>query len=230
VRFLIVPALLLLFSVQGLAQDAAAPTTPVIVTIGDASVMRAPDQAFVTVAVETRAKNARDAGRQNAEAMAVLQQRILAAGVPKDAMRTVGYSIEQQYDFSDGRRIPREFLARNALEIRLDEVGKVGDVLDVAIQSGANSITGVRFDLKDRSKAEQEALRLAVIDARGRAVAAASGAGATIDRVLKIEEARDVIFPRFAAAEAVRTAAAPTPIEPGVIEIRAHVTMTVAIK
>src|SRR5213083_1864037 len=89
---------------------------PLIVTTGEAVVRRPPDRAFVTVSVETRAKSPRDAQRLNAEAMAEVQQRLAAARVPKDAIRTTGYDLQQEFDFNQGRRIPREFAARNAIE------------------------------------------------------------------------------------------------------------------
>ena len=65
------------------AQDGPVPATPSIVTTGEAVVRRAPDQSFVTVSVESRARNPRDAQRQNAETMTAVQQRIAAAGVPR---------------------------------------------------------------------------------------------------------------------------------------------------
>ena len=163
------------------AQEPASPP-PSIVTSGEAIVRRAPDQAFVTLAVETRARNPRDAQRLNAEAMTAVQQRIAGAGLDKDAIRTTGYTIQQEFDFANGRRTPREYVARNGLEIRLDAVERTGEILDLVVQAGATTVTGVRFDIKDRPAAEREALRLAVVDARARAEALAAGAGRTVDR------------------------------------------------
>ena len=223
------------------AQDPATPQPAAIVTGGEALVSRAPDQAFVTVAVESRARSPRDAQAQNAAAMTAVQQRITALVVSgaapvvtKDALRTEGYTIQQEFDFVNGRRVPREYVARNGLEVRLDVVERVGDVIDAAVQAGATSVSNIRFDLKDRAGAEREALRLAVVDARGRADAAAAGVGRTVDRVLKIEDHRQPPpIPRPVMMDFARTAAAATvdtPVEPGTIEIRAQVTLTVTLK
>jgi uncharacterized protein YggE len=206
---------------------------PSIVTTGEAVVRRAPDQAFVTVAVESRSKNPREAQRLNAEAMTAVQQRLTAAGVAKDAVRTLGYSIQQEFDYPNGKRTPREFVARNALEVRVEPVDKTGDIIDAAVQAGATAISGVRFELKDRAGAEREALRMAVADARGRADAAASGAGRSVDRVLRIEELRQGAVPPprpMMMSRAAADASVETPIEPGTIEIHAQVTLTVSIK
>ena len=87
--------------------------------------------------------------------------------------------------------MPREFVARNSIEVRVDEIARVGELLDAAVQGGATSIGGVRFDIQERDKVEREALRLAVVDARSRAEAAVAGAGRTIDRIIKIEDSRE---------------------------------------
>ncbi len=209
------------------AQDAAAAQTPVIVMTGEASVRRAPDIAFVTVAVETRAKSPRDAQRQNADAMAAVLKRLSDSGMPRDALRTVGVRLEQEFDNANGRRVPRDFLARNALEVTVGDVARAGEIADAAVQAGATSLDGIRFDIKDRAGAEREAMRLAVIDARGRAEAAAAGAGRTIDRILKIEQGGSrAPAPRqmFSMAETV------TVVEPGLIDVRAEVTLTVSMR
>jgi uncharacterized protein YggE len=216
-------------AVPAVAQDRA-PAEPVIVTIGEAVVRRAPDVAFVTVAAESRAKSPREAQRTNADLMSAVQKRLLDSGIPRDAIRTLGVRLEQEFDMANGRRVARDYVAHNAIEVRVDDVGRTGEVADTAVSAGATSIEGIRFDLKDRASAEREALRLAVVDARGRAEAAAAGAGRTVDRVLRIEEsgmARPIQPMAYARMEAN---AAATPVMPGPIEISSHVTLTVAIK
>ena len=218
------------------AQDpppAPPPPVPSIITSGEAVVRRAPDQAFVTAAVETRARNPRDAQQQNATGMAAVLQRLAAAGIPKDAIRTLGYTVHQEFDFVNGRRVPKEFVARNAVEIRVDAIDRAGEIIDAAVQAGASGVDRIRFELRDRPALEREALRLAVIDARARADAAAAGAGRTVDRILKIDDTRqpDYRGPMLMSArETAGDAPAQTSIEPGQIEIRSTVVLTVSIK
>ena len=205
---------------------------PTIVTSGDAIVRRLPDVAYVTLAVESRARNPRDAQRANADAMSAVQKQLAAAGISKDAMRTLGLGLHQEFDHNNGRRVARDFVARNTLEVRIDDVTRAGEIADAVVQGGATALEGIRFDLKDRDAAEREALRLAVADARGRAEAIAAGAGRSLDRIVKIEESRsDGGGPRPMAMMRVADAsAATTPLDPGLIEIRGQVTLTVSIK
>ena len=214
------------------APAAAQETLNVVVTIGEAVVQRPPDRAFVTIASEVRAKTSREAQRLDAEAMAAVQQRLAQLAIAKDAIRTLGVDLQQEFDFPQGRRVPREYVARNTIEVRVDDLAHVGDVLDAAVQAGATATSGVRFDLRDRSGAEREALRLAVADARARADAAASGAGRGIDRIVKVEDTREsaIIMPRAMMGGVARAEAAQTPVQAGTIEIRARVTLTAAMK
>jgi hypothetical protein len=220
----------LLLSTAGAASaqpPAPPPLHDVIVVGGEAIVRRAPDVALVTVAVETRAKGPRDAQRLNAETMTAVMKKIGDAGVAREALRTVGVRLEQEFDNANGKRVPRDYVARNALEITVAEVARAGEIADAAVQAGATALEGIRFDIKDRSAAEREATRLAVIDARGKAEAAAAGAGRAIDRILKIEEGGASDGPRPMMR---MSAAAATPVESGLIEVRAAVTVTVAMR
>jgi uncharacterized protein YggE len=220
------------------ASSAAAQTstpfsdTPVVVTSGEAVVRVAPDLAYLTLGTETRARNPRDAQRQNADIMTAVQLKLRDARVPSDAIRTVGYQVEEESDYVEGRRVPRGYVVRNAIEVRVDDVKRLGELVDVAVGAGATTVRDIRYDVKDRAAVERRALRDAAADARGRAEAAAEGAGRAIDRVLRVEEHRAITGPRPVApvVMAARAAAPETPITAGEIEIHALVTLTAALK
>jgi uncharacterized protein len=207
---------------------------PVILTTGEGVVKLAPDRVWVSVAAESRARGPKEAQRATADAMKAVLDKLKALGLPADAIRTSGYDLQPEFDYANGRQTLRDYVARNGVEVRLDEIARAGEVLDAAVGSGATSVSGVRFDLKDRAAAEREALRKAVADARGRAEAAASGAGLRVDRVLRIEEQRALpIEPRpvmMMRQSAVMQADTAPPIVPGELEVRATVTMTSGLK
>ena len=223
----------LAIAIPAAAQEPSSPSVPMIVTTGEAVVRRAPDRAFLVAAVETRAKDPKEAQSQNAKAMTAVQARVTGLGFPKDAVRTLGYNIQQEFDFVNGRRVPRGYVARNAVEVRVDALERLGELLDAVVQAGATNISGVRFDLRDRAGAEREALRQAVAEARARAEAAASGVGRTIDRVLRIDDTRREVprpMPMGMMARDAASADVATPVEPGEIEVHAQATLTVSIK
>lgn len=218
------------------AAQTAAPAVAegsVIVTTGEGVVKLAPDRAWVSVAAETRARSPRDAQRANAEAMSAVLDKLKGAGLPADAIRTSGYDLQPEFDYANGKQTLRGYVARNAVEVRVDDIGRVGEIIDRAVGSGATSVSGVRFDLKDRAAADREALRRAVADARGRADAAAAGANLRVDRVVRIEEQRGFVQeprPMMTMRQAATVIDAAPPIAPGELEVRAIVTMTASIR
>lgn len=228
------PLLVLALAAPALAQQGP-PAPAVIVTNGEGLVKRAPDRAWVSIAADSRARTAQEAQRLNTDAMTAVIERIKAAGITPDAIQTTGYNLQPEFDYVNGKQTLRGYVARNQLQVRVDALAKTGDVIAAAVATGATNVSGVRFDLKDREAIEREALRVAVQDARQRATAAAAGAGVTIDRVVRVEEQREMIDgPRpmqmnMAMMRQESTPAA-VPIEAGEIEVRARVTLTVAIR
>ncbi len=207
------------------------PEVPVIVTQGTASLKRAPDQAWVSISAEARAGKSADAQQKAASAMTALQAALKIVNLPADAIKTTNYSLQPEMEYLNGSSHVKGYVALNQLEVRVDALDKVSQVLDVAGASGATSISGLRFDLKDRATVEREALRLAVQDAMARAQAMAAGAGRTLGPITRVEEQRsEGPAPRPFMALAARADAAQTPISPGETEIRAQVTVTVAIR
>ena len=226
---------LVLVATPALAQQAPPPGPPVIVTSGEAVVKRAPDRAWVMIGAESRARTAADAQQQNTDAMTAVIEKIKASGIPADAVQTTGYNLQPEFDYANGKQTLRGYVARNQVQVRVDALAKTGDVIAAAVATGATNVSGVRFDLKDRDAVEREALRVAVQDARRRADAAASGAGVTIERIIRIEEQREAVdMPRpmgmNMAMMETRAVQAPVPLEAGEIEVRARVSLTAAIR
>jgi uncharacterized protein len=225
----------IVFLIAAALPAAAQPQNPfpaVIVTTGDAVVKRAPDRAWVSIGAESRARTAPEAQRLNTDAMTAVIERIKAAGIPADAIQTTGYNLQPEFDYANGKQTLRGYVARNQVEVRVDALAKTGDIITAVVASGATTVSGVRFDLKDRDTAEREALRLAVQDARQRADYAARGAGVSIDRVVRVEEQRSVGGPIVyqARMSMQKEGLASTPVEAGEIEVRSQVTLTVAIR
>lgn len=215
-------------------QPPAAPAEPVVVASGQGIVLAIPDRAWITISAESRAPSPREAQRLNAEAMRPVQDKLRAAGIPAEAIRTVSYDVQYEWDFVNNKRVGRGYVARNTIDVRIDAIDRVGEYLEIAAGSGATALGGIRFDLKEQAKLEREALRLAVLDARAKADAAAAGAGRSIDRILRVEEQGVDVPPMpvrmMRQAPQAALADATPPISTGQMEIRARAVVTVVLK
>lgn len=229
-RVMLIAAVFALGVVPAIAQPAA----PVVVADGEAIVKRAPDRAWLSMAVESRDVRSTEARRKNAEAMKTVHDVLRGAGVPQNAIRTTGFSVSPEMEWKDGRGTLRGYVVRNQIEVRVDNLDRLPDLLD-AVNSPrgvALSVEGPRFDLKDEASVAQEALRLAVEMAMSRAQAMAAGAKRQLGQVLRIEEpTANVGLPQpMFAMRAAAPAEPQTPIIPGELDVRARVTITVELK
>jgi len=219
-----------------LATSAAAQTAiaepPQIIVSGEGVIKATPDQAWINIGVESRSKVSKDAQQRNAEVMTAVQQKIAAFSIPKDAIKTTAVDLQLEFDYANGKQTPRGYVARNTVEVRVDDLARLGDVLDAVVASGATTIHGLRFDVKQREQIEATALQAAVKNATAKAQAIATGASRAVDRIIRIEEVSSggpvPMMKNFAMARA--GADASTPVEAGELEIRAQVRLSVAIK
>lgn len=213
------------------AQQVEQPRT--LTVSATASVERAPDQAILTLAVESEAENARDASRANAEKMQRVVAALRQAGIPADKIRTVGYELQPQYARENrGEDPPRivGYRAVNRVQTTIDAIDRVGPALDAAITAGANRADQLYFQLRDASDARLEALRLATQKARREADAIASAAGETLGQAQSIHtDSYSPPPPRppvmYDRAMAMAEMKVDTPVEAGTLSVTAHVTI-----
>ncbi|MBI4526406.1 MAG: SIMPL domain-containing protein [Deltaproteobacteria bacterium] len=213
----------------------ARPTRNTIRVTGEANIAAKPDQAQLEIGVVTQAPTADAAAAQNARQLDAALSQLRAALGSAAEIRTIGYTITPNY------RYPREggtptitgYTATNIVQVKINDLKLVGKAIDSSTQSGANRIQRLQFGLKDERPAQLEALREAAIKARGKAEAIAGALRVRIVRVFSAEETGAIVVPRppYAVAE-LRAAspAPPTPVEPGTVDVRATVVLTLEIE
>ena len=155
-------------------------------------------------------------------------KKILGKG---DEVKTASYSLNPNYRYPQGGK-PEivGYTATNILRIKTGALANVGKLIDTSMQSGANTIHRLVFNLKDEHAAQLQALRLASTKAKAKAEEIAAALGLKIVRVLSVTEGdrgiRPIISPLARGAQMEAMAAAPTPVEAGTIEVRSSVTLT----
>ncbi len=225
-------AFILLFVAAAL-QPALAEEPGRISVTGDGVVSVQPDMATIRFAVVTQARSAAQALTENSRTTAQALDTVRGAGIENRDMQTSGLSLAPRWsDRSSSLGSAPQiigYVARNEISVRVRDLDQVGPLLDVLVSGGVNQFNGLIFGLQDMESAQQKARILAVQDARTRAETYARAAGVRLGRVVSIVEngamAPDV---RFMATERAMTAA-PVPVAPGELEIRASVSMSFTI-
>jgi len=208
----------------------------VIQTTGTGNVITTPDRAQVTFAVQTENSDVKLAQAENAVKMAKVHDALLAAGIPRDALKTTGYNIYPIYEDSVGLLKPKikTYQVTNRLTVTLHDINRTGEVIDIAVANGINEADSIQFMLSDE-KAQQvrtEALREAVSRAKSDADTISAAMGTTIKGVQRAETGNSyspVYFQNYAMDGAMGKAAASTPIQSGDLTVSASVTITYLI-
>lgn len=198
-----------------------------------AYVERAPDQAVLTLAVESESSNARDASQANASKMEKVVAALRQARIPADRIRTVSYELQPQYARENrGEDPPRivGYRAINRVQVTIDAIDRVGPALDASIEAGANRADELYFRLKDATDARLEALRLATAKAKREAQTIAQAADETLGVAQSIHTDSYMPpqppSPMYDRAMAMEMAKAPsTPVEAGTLRVSANVTI-----
>ncbi len=174
-----------------LAAPALAQTVPppAISVSGEATVSVAPDQAQIDGGVTSDGKTAREASEANNAAMGKVLLALKGAGIEEKDYQTSRLSLQPQYAPNRTGSSPiTGYRASNRVTIRLRDVTKVANVIDVLVGAGANDIGGINFTVSQPSKHLDEAREKAVADARRKAEIFARAAGVTLGEPLSISE------------------------------------------
>jgi uncharacterized protein len=219
-----------------LAPPAPAQPPPVssIRVTGDARVTAKPDRVQIDVGVRTQAPTSQEAAAQNARQVDAVLAAVRKATAGAAVLKTISYSLNPEYRYHPGGGEPtlEGYTAANVVQVTLDDLAKIGSVIDSATQAGANHIQGIQFTLRDQDAVRAEALRQAAVKARAEAEVLAAALGLKVVRILTVDENSPRVMPvRVYAAAAASAARAPppTPVEAGSLDITADVTLSVEV-
>jgi uncharacterized protein YggE len=201
---------------------------------GDATVIVQPDLARVDIGVVSEAATAQAAAAQNAKQLTAVLAELKKVAGPGAQIETLNYWVNPKYRHGEGRAPAIVgYTATNTVRVTLSDLSKVSTIIDTATKSGANTIQGINFTLKDENAARAQALQPAARQARSSAESIASALGLRVIRVVSAEEGQQPpIRPfqeRAMMAQAAMADAPPTPVEPRSIEVHAMVTVTLEV-
>jgi hypothetical protein len=207
--------------------------TDLFTVTGMGKVAVSPDIARVTVGIQENGPTVKAAQDTMNTKINAVSDSIKKIGIDKKDIKTTNYSIQPNYDYANGKQNITGYSAQTNLEIIVRELEKANSVIDVATGAGANTVGGLTFDVEDKSKAENEARKLAVQEAKKKAEEASKTAGFTIGKMLNYQES----FNRFGeprplmmAAKADMNESVQTELEPGSKDLTLTVTMSFEIR
>ena len=202
---------------------------------GSGDAFLTPDIAYIYIGVHTESPTAAEAVAENNDQTETLIQALTEFGIDAKDIRTTNFSIwpMDQFDPASGRPTgEKSYAVDNTVFVTVRELERLGDLLDTAVQAGANTVNSVQFDVAEKDEALKQARADAVEDAKSQAESLAQAAGLTLGEIQSISFVDTQPYPVFdrgggggAAAEA-----AAVPIQPGQLTFTVNVTVTYELR
>ncbi|WP_440951122.1 SIMPL domain-containing protein [Methanosphaerula subterraneus] len=220
-------------------------TDRLIHTQATGEVQTAPDRAEILFSVETQNADVKAAQAENAQRMSTCTDALKKAGIPNESLQTTGYSITPIYsDQATSSSMPvvttanttiQSYRVTNTLKVKLTDVNRAGEVIDLTTAAGANRVDSLSFSLSDAQTAvyRKQVITEAVNKTRPDAEAAAAALGVSVGQVQDVSIdglSTPVTYASLAKGIAAAPAATPsTPITPGTITVTAQVSVVYLI-
>lgn len=197
---------------------------------GSGQALLTPDIAYVTIGVHTEDKNAAEAVAANNTQAQAVTEALREFGIAARDIRTTNFSIYPQQQFDDKGQVQGiTYVVDNSVYVTVRDLTKIGDLLDTAVQAGANSIYGIQFDVADKTNALANARKSAVANAQEIANELATAANVTLGPVQSINIYGSTPAPVFEARAAAMDAAS-VPVSLGQLNITVEVQMIFQIQ
>ena len=163
-----------------------------ITVVGSGVASAKPDQAELRLGVSTKAATAGEALTKNAESMNQVREKIKSMGVSEAEIETARLVLRPSYSRMEERL--EGLMIDHILRITVIDIDRIGEIIDKAVEVGANRIEMIAFTFKrDTLEALTKLARQrAVADAKAKAETIADSLGV---RIVSISNAAEDVYP-----------------------------------
>ncbi|SRR5579871_3524552 len=204
------------------------PSNRTLTVSADDQVTAEPDIAVLHIGFQTAPNDAKGAYADGARISNAIIAAVKQAGIPETDIRS-----ETQYLDRDPTPKSRKFMLTQQWTVKTPPA-RAAEILDIAVNNGANSTGQIDWTVKDENALQDQALDGASARARQMAAVLAKGMGVRLGNLIYASNQASGagVFPRPMMAAFAKTAEAPAPlaIEPQKVTRSANVYAVFAIE
>lgn len=199
---------------------------------GEGKASAKPDIATLNAGITAQASSVKAAQDQINSVINKVSSALKQVGIDQKDIQTSNYNIYPSYDYTGGTQRIAGYNANSNLTIKVRSLDNVNKVIDTATANGSNQVSGVSFDIDDKTKLQNEARQRAVDDAKKKAEQAARIAGFKLGRIINYSESfQGAPRPMPLLMGAVKTTEdVSTQVEPGASEVIINVVLSYEIE
>ncbi len=190
-----------------------------------------PDIATVQLGVTSEGESSEVVVAENTQKMNAVMAEIKARGIEAKDIQTTSYSLYPKYDWSEeGGSEQDGYTLSQTVVVKIRDFTKIGDLLAATTKAGANTISGVTFEVDDPETAKAAAREEAVAKAKAKAESVAAATGLNLGRMVNYYEYSDYYAKGiYGEGMSADLGGAPT-IEPGEEEVTLNVSLTFRVR
>ena len=207
-----------------------------VTVTGSGETLVSADTAVVSLGVNVRKADALQAQSGANEVIARIRAALTGAGFDEEDISTGFINLYAVYNYNEDVEVIAAYNASSNLAVKVTDMARVGEVIDLAFGAGANTLDGVSFSVSDDAAARAESLKAAVADAQSKAEVLAQAAGLGTPEIASIQEGSVYSydsginnFSRKVFGEAAEMDAA-TVVRAAKISVSATVTVTFTVR
>ena len=179
-----------------------------ITVSGTGEIYAKPDLALTTFSVITEKETVKEAIEENTQNMNAIIDFIKSRGIEDKDLKTIGFNIYPRYEWHDkteilpepqGERVLVGYEVRQALQVKIRDMAKIGEIIEGATAAGANQIGDLRFTIDKEDEFKTRARKQAIDKAKVKAEEITSQLGVDLVRIINFNES--TMVPRYYALE-----------------------------
>jgi uncharacterized protein len=232
-------ALLLGLTACSFSIDTASQYQRTINVDGTGTVQISPDIAYVNIGVQSKADNVKSALDENNQLATNISEALKTLGVAPEDIQTSSFNVYPMQDYGpmgmgDENGQPNTYYqVDNVIMVTVRDLSNIGQILDNAVEAGANTINSISFDVTNKDEAITLAREEAIATAHDQAEATANAAGAQLGEVLTISTYTNNAAPYYNGKGGEMVAAGGSsnvPVSAGQLSISVTANMTYELK
>jgi uncharacterized protein YggE len=173
----------ILFATMSYSQEQK--QVPMINVSGEGKVKVAPDQALISISIETKGTKADDVKRENDKKMDAILKFIKKSNIAKEDYQTQRVSLNPNYDYEKKKH---NYIATQSVQILLKDLAIYDALMEGLVNEGINRIDNVEFKSSKMNQLQSDARKLAVKDAKAKAEDFVSVLGQKVGKAILISD------------------------------------------
>lgn len=158
---------------------------PQISVTGEGKVKVIPDQASISISLETKGTNAEEVKKENDKKIDAILKFIKKSDIAKENFQTQRVSLNPTYDYEKKKH---NYIATQTIKILLKDLSKYDVLMEGLVDEGINRIDNVTFESSKEALYQSEARKLAMKDAKSKAEDYVSVLGQKVGRAMTISD------------------------------------------